>query len=59
MTGKSEFNRRYKQPVGTVNSKAKISSLTGVPVSILDKVWDKAFKAYNVKVLNKKLPKRQ
>ena len=54
MTAKTEFNSRYNQPKDTVNSKDKISSLTGIPVSTLNKIWDKAYKLYKIKVLNKK-----
>jgi hypothetical protein len=57
---KQQFNRKYKQSLNTSNSKANISRLTGIPVSTLDKVWDRHYKypatnGYND--LNKKIPK--
>ena len=41
VTNKDKFNRKYKQPKGTANSKKDISKLTGIPMSILDQVYDR------------------
>ncbi len=57
---KQKFNKRYKQSLNISNSKAKISSLTGIPVKELDRVWDRTFKypaTYGYTDLDKKIPK--
>lgn len=57
---KQQFNRKYKQSLNTSNSKANISRLTGIPVSTLDKVWDRHYKypyTNGYDNLNKKIPK--
>ena len=40
-TNKQKFNRKYKQPLNQPNSKKDISKLTGIPMSILDQVFDR------------------
>ncbi len=45
-TFKMKFNRKYKQKLSQPNSKQDISKLTGVPVSILDDVFDRGVGAY-------------
>ncbi len=46
VTNKDKFNRKYKQPKGTANSKKDISKLTGIPMSILDQVYDRGVGAF-------------
>jgi len=45
-TNKQKFNRKYKQPLNQPNSKKDISKLTGIPMSILDDVFDRGIGAY-------------
>ncbi len=45
-TNKQRFNRKYKQPLNQPNSKKDISKLTGIPMSILDDVFDRGIGAY-------------
>ena len=45
-TNKQKFNRKYKQKLNEPNSKKDISRLTGIPMSILDKVFDRGVGAY-------------
>jgi len=52
MTEKQRFNRRFKQALNKANSKEHISTLTKIPVSILNTIWDKA---YSTKINDKKL----
>lgn len=40
-TNKAKFNRKYKQPLNQPNSKKDISKLTGIPIKILDEVFDR------------------
>jgi hypothetical protein len=40
-TNKEKFNKKYGFPKDSGHSKAEISRLTGVPRSILDKVYDR------------------
>lgn len=40
-TNKEKFNIKYKQPRQQPNSKKDISKLTGIPMSILDEVYDR------------------
>jgi len=40
-TNKQNFNRKYKQPLNQPNSKKDISKLTGIPIKILDEVFDR------------------
>lgn len=40
-TNKQKFNKKYKQPLNQPNSKKDISKLTGIPMSILDQVFDR------------------
>ena len=57
---KQQFNKKYKQSLNASNSKANISRLTGIPVSTLDKVWDRHYKypySNGYDNLNKKIPK--
>jgi len=45
--GKKEmFNRAYKQPLTKSHSKEDISKLSGIPVRILDEVYDRGIKAH-------------
>ena len=41
-TNKEKFNAKYGFPKDKGHSKAEISRLTGIPVSILNEVWDRA-----------------
>ena len=41
-TNKEKYNATYKFPRGTAHSKRDISRTTGIPVSILDEVFDRA-----------------
>tara|TARA_R110000772_G_scaffold25718_2_gene66837 strand:+ start:11176 stop:11442 length:267 start_codon:yes stop_codon:yes gene_type:complete len=41
-----KFNKRYKQPLNKSNSKKDISKLTGISMSILDKVYDRGMGAF-------------
>ncbi len=45
-TNKQKFNKKYKQPLNQPNSKKDISKLTGIPMSILDDVFDRGIGAY-------------
>tara|TARA_R100001463_G_scaffold78646_1_gene132972 strand:+ start:315 stop:656 length:342 start_codon:yes stop_codon:yes gene_type:complete len=45
MTNKNKFNTKYGFPKDTGHSKAKISRLTGIPISILNKVYDRGLGA--------------
>ena len=45
-TNKEKFNMRYNQPKSKSNSKKDISRLTGISMSILDKVYDRGMGAY-------------
>ncbi len=45
-TYKNKFNRKYKQKLNQPNSKADISRLTGIPMSILDSVFDRGLAAH-------------
>ncbi len=45
-TNKHKFNEKYKQPKNQANSKKDISKLTGIPMSILDDVYDRGMGAY-------------
>ena len=47
LTNKQKFNKRYKQKLNEPNSKKDISKLTGISMSILDKVYDRGLGAYN------------
>jgi len=46
LTNKQKFNIKYKQKRDEPNSKKDISKLTGIPVRILDKVYDRGVGAY-------------
>ena len=46
LTNKQKFNKRYKQPLNKSNSKKDISKLTGISMSILNKVYDRGMGAY-------------
>lgn len=41
-TNKNRFNSKYGFPKDQGHSKAEISRLTGIPVRILNEVWDRA-----------------
>ena len=45
-TNKQKFNEKYKQPKNQPNSKKDISKLTGIPMSILDDVFDRGVGAF-------------
>ncbi len=45
-TNKQKFNKRYNQPLNKPNSKKDISKLTGISMSILDKVYDRGLAAH-------------
>lgn len=45
-TNKQKFNKRYGQPLNKANSKQDISKLTGISMSILDKVYDRGVGAH-------------
>lgn len=45
-TNKEKFNKRYGQPLNKSNSKKDISKLTGISMSILDKVYDRGLGAH-------------
>jgi len=45
-TNKQKFNKRYKQPLNKPNSKKDINKLTGISMSILDKVYDRGLGAH-------------
>ena len=45
-TYKNKFNRKYKQKLNEPNSKAEISKKTGIPMSILDSVFDRGLAAH-------------
>ena len=45
-SNKIKFNIKYKQPKNKSNGKDDISRLTGIPIKILDKVFDRGVGAY-------------
>tara|TARA_R110002096_G_scaffold259685_1_gene453131 strand:- start:87 stop:416 length:330 start_codon:yes stop_codon:yes gene_type:complete len=45
-TNKQRFNKKYGQPLNQPNSKKDISKLTGIPMSILDQVYDRGLGAH-------------
>ena len=45
-TNKQKFNKKYKQKKDQPNSKKDISKLTGIPIKILDEVYDRGLGAY-------------
>ena len=45
-TNKHKFNEKYKQPKNEPNSKKDISKLTGIPMKILDEVFDRGVGAF-------------
>ena len=46
VTNKQKFNLKYKQPKDQPNSKKDISKLTGIPMKILDEIFDRALMAH-------------
>jgi len=46
VTYKQKFNLKYKQPKDQPNSKKDISKHTGIPMKILDQVYDRGVGAY-------------
>jgi len=46
MTNKNKFNIKYKQAKDQPNSKKDISKLTGIPIKILDQVYDRGVGAF-------------
>ena len=46
LTNKQKFNKKYKQPINASNSKQKISKLTGIPMKILNQVYDRGLAAH-------------
>ena len=45
-SNKQKFNKKYGQPLNKPNSKKDISKKTGIPMSILDQVYDRGLGAY-------------
>ena len=45
-TNKQKFNEKYKQPKNEPNSKKDITKLTGIPIKILDEVFDRGVGAF-------------
>ena len=45
-TNKQKFNEKYNQPLNKSNSKKDISKLTGIPMKILDEVYDRRLGAH-------------
>ena len=45
-TNKNKFNKRFKQPLQQSNSKSDIVKLTGIPLRILNDVFDRGVGAY-------------
>jgi len=45
-TNKHKFNEKYKQPKNEPNSKKDITKLTGIPIKILDEVFDRGVGAF-------------
>jgi hypothetical protein len=46
LTYKKQFNKKFKQPLDKANGKDDITRLTGIPKSVLDKVYDRGMMAY-------------
>ena len=46
LTNKQKFNMKYKQPKNQANSKKDMSRLTGIPIKILDEVYDRGLAAH-------------
>tara|TARA_R110000796_G_scaffold96153_1_gene201717 strand:- start:259 stop:567 length:309 start_codon:yes stop_codon:yes gene_type:complete len=46
VTNKQKFNKKYKQPLATPNSKADMVKLTGIPKRLLDKVYYRGIGAF-------------
>jgi len=46
LTNRQKFNKRYNQPLNQSNSKKDISRLTGISMSILNKVYDRGLGAH-------------
>jgi len=46
LTNKNKFNLKYKQPKNEPNSKKDISNKTGIPMRILNQVFDRGVGAY-------------
>tara|TARA_R110001592_G_scaffold52528_3_gene160798 strand:+ start:1432 stop:1737 length:306 start_codon:yes stop_codon:yes gene_type:complete len=46
LTNKNKFNLKYKQPKNEPNSKKDISNKTGIPIRILNQVFDRGVGAY-------------
>lgn len=46
VTNKQKFNLKYKQSKDQPNSKKDISKLTGIPIKILDEIFDRALMAH-------------
>lgn len=46
LTNKQKFNMKYKQPKDKENSKKEISKLTGIPMKILNEVYDRGLAAH-------------
>ena len=45
ITNKDKYNAKYNYPKGTSHSKRDISKKTGIPIRILDKVYDRGLGA--------------
>jgi len=46
VTNKNKFNKKYKQPINQSNSKSDMVKLTGIPMRILNDVFDRGVGAY-------------
>jgi hypothetical protein len=46
ISNKDKYNIKFKFPKGTAHSKKDISKTTGIPVKILDEVWDRGMGAW-------------
>ena len=57
-TNKEKYNVKYKFPRGTAHSKRDISRTTGIPVSILDEVYDRGVGARKSKRADKDLAEK-
>ena len=46
VTNKQKFNKKYKQPINKSNSKSDIVKLTGIPLRIINEVFNRGVGAY-------------
>ena len=45
-TFKQKFNKKFKQPLNKANGKDDIARLTGIPIKILDEIFDRGVGAF-------------